>query len=111
MHNISLVARDRKRGRILRGGLGAMGVGQMWGTAGADDMGAPGFDTLPELDSFGGFGTYDEWHRICESGHVYAQNVNMARCMNHGPMGICPKCSSAMREATDTEYNGAVKED
>lgn len=59
-----VVARDRARGRALVGGLGGMGVGQMWcAEDGYQDN--PGFEDAPEQDSFMQFGTpeYDEQMR------------------------------------------------
>jgi len=45
-----IVARDRKKKMVLRGGLGFMGVGQMWSKEGAYDQTLAGFDSAPEVE-------------------------------------------------------------
>lgn len=52
-----VVARDRERGRVLLGGLGAMGVGEMWFVDADRYVNYVGYDDAPEGDSRGGFGT------------------------------------------------------
>ena len=53
-----VVGRDRARHRVLLGGLGCMGVGQMWfddverfvdGRVAYDNANRPGFDDAPEV--------------------------------------------------------------
>jgi len=44
-----IVARDRKKGKVLLGGLGAMGVGQMWAIREENCYhNDPGFEDAPE---------------------------------------------------------------
>lgn len=43
-----VVARDDAQNMVLIGGLGAMGVGKMWGRATEDDRNRPGWDTAPQ---------------------------------------------------------------
>lgn len=51
-YQIFVVAKDSKKGRVLLGGLGAMGVGQMWMTMDhTRDSQRPGWDEAPEIDS------------------------------------------------------------
>lgn len=51
-------ARDRQNGRVFLGGLGCLGVGQMWfDDDGSMYQGREGYDGAPERDSTGGFGT------------------------------------------------------
>ena len=42
-----IVARCPEAGQVLEGGLGAMGVGQMWFTETADHKNYPGYDEAP----------------------------------------------------------------
>jgi hypothetical protein len=51
-----IAARDRARNRVLLGGLGAMGVGQMWVEERDSHREYPGYDDAPEEDSWMGFG-------------------------------------------------------
>jgi hypothetical protein len=51
-----IVARDRARGYVLLGGLGGMGVGEMWFPDGEDMRKKEGYDQAPERNSEGGFG-------------------------------------------------------
>ncbi len=52
---IVVLGRDRTKKRVLFGGLGAMGVGQMWSNEGEEERcsGRPGFEDAPEIE-FGG---------------------------------------------------------
>lgn len=52
-----VVARDRTRGRVMLGGLGGMGVGQMWSVASDRHESLPGWDDAPDRDSWMEFGT------------------------------------------------------
>lgn len=45
-----VVARDRKCKRVLTGGLGGMGVGQMWGSQCSTDREKPGYRHAPEME-------------------------------------------------------------
>lgn len=51
-----IVARDRKDGWVLLGGLGGMGVGEMWSKETEFDKNKPGYEDAPERSSAGGFG-------------------------------------------------------
>jgi len=51
-----VVARDRKRGRVLVGGLGGCGVGVMWVDEEPRHKGYPGYKGAPEGNSWMGFG-------------------------------------------------------
>jgi hypothetical protein len=42
-----VIARDPERGRILIGGLGSMGMGEMWMTESDGDKSRPGYDEAP----------------------------------------------------------------
>lgn len=58
--NLHIVARDRAKGNILVGGLGVMGVGQMWSPEDSEHHASyPGYEDAPEVDSTGGFGLRD----------------------------------------------------
>ena len=59
-YNTWIIARDRKRARVLTGGLGGLGVGEMWCVMNRADMESPDFADAPERDSWGGFGTGDK---------------------------------------------------
>lgn len=48
-YNTWIVARDRDRGYVLVGGLGCMGVGQMWFKETERDKNRPGYDEAPEV--------------------------------------------------------------
>lgn len=51
-HQIFLVARDRAKKKVLLGGLGAMGVGQMWVDENPDKYPAfENWDTAPEREA------------------------------------------------------------
>lgn len=60
-HHQWIVAKDSKLGRVLKGGLGGSGVGQMWFTADEHDQQGEGYSEAPERDSFMGWGTWEEW--------------------------------------------------
>jgi hypothetical protein len=51
-----VVARDRKDGWVLLGGLGGLGVGEMWSKEVEDHKNYPGYEDAPERSSVGGFG-------------------------------------------------------
>jgi hypothetical protein len=46
--NLHIVARDRRRGSVLVGGLGAVGVGERWFDEEPRHAGYPGYDNAPE---------------------------------------------------------------
>jgi hypothetical protein len=46
-----VAARDRARGQVLVGGLGAMGVGRMWVDERPEHARLPGYADAPEADS------------------------------------------------------------
>lgn len=48
-----IVAKDTKNRRLLIGGLGCLGVGEMWSEAWDEDKNKPGFDEAPEMDTTG----------------------------------------------------------
>lgn len=48
--NTWIVAKDPKRNRILVGGLGGLGVGQMWFDETPDHKNYPGYDEAPEAE-------------------------------------------------------------
>lgn len=54
--NIWVVARDRVDGWVKLGGLGAMGVGEMWEPDGPEMLRYAGYEEAPEQSSIGGFG-------------------------------------------------------
>jgi hypothetical protein len=47
-YGMFVVARDRQQGMVLLGGLGAVGVGQMWRPDDGSDKDYPGYDDAPE---------------------------------------------------------------
>ena len=51
-----VVAKDTANRRVLIGGLGAIGVGEMWFDMTEEVIGRTGFEEAPEQDSTGGFG-------------------------------------------------------
>src|SRR5271154_1836715 len=51
-----VVARDRTDGWVLLGGLGGMGVGEMWSKETERDQDRPGYAEAPERSSVDGFG-------------------------------------------------------
>ena len=59
-YNQWIVARDRVHGWSLVGGLGAVGVGEMWGDDALWGYHAqlPGYDDAPEMSAVGGFGAF-----------------------------------------------------
>ncbi len=56
-YNRWIVARDRARGWSLHGGLGCLGVGQMWIEDSDRTASLPGYEDAPDRDSAGQFGT------------------------------------------------------
>ncbi len=52
-----VVARDPSKKMVLLGGLGAMGVGEMWFKDEPPHRDYHGYDDAPIQDSTGGFGT------------------------------------------------------
>lgn len=54
--NTWIVAKDSKNGYVLKGGLGGLGVGQMWFKASDKDKQESEYLNAPEMDSTGGFG-------------------------------------------------------
>lgn len=55
-YNTWIVARDRSRGYVLVGGLGCMGMGEMWCRDEPRYASYPGYAAAEELSSEGGFG-------------------------------------------------------
>lgn len=49
-YNTWIVARDRKNGWVLVGGLGGLGVGQMWFKEDERDKNRPGYNEAPEQE-------------------------------------------------------------
>jgi hypothetical protein len=56
LYKVWVEARDRKDGWVLLGGLGGIGVGQMWSKEAEDHKNYPGYEDAPERSSVGGFG-------------------------------------------------------
>jgi hypothetical protein len=52
-----IVARDPERGYVLRGGMGALGVGEMWFKEIPEHKELPGYADADIRSSEGGFGT------------------------------------------------------
>jgi hypothetical protein len=50
-YKVWIEARDRKDGWVLLGGLGGMGVGQMWTKETEDHKKYPGYEDAPEQDA------------------------------------------------------------
>ena len=55
-----IVAKDTVRKRVLLGGLGGLGVGEMWREEQPEHRKYPSYAEAPEKDSSGQFGT-SEW--------------------------------------------------
>jgi len=51
-----ILAKDSKRGKILRGGLGILGVGQMWQDVTERDLSSTEYRLAPEMEEEGGTG-------------------------------------------------------
>lgn len=60
-HHHWIVAKDPEPKRVLRGGLGGFGVGQMWGYATETELQSEEYAQAPCKDSFMGWGTSEEW--------------------------------------------------
>jgi hypothetical protein len=50
-----VIGRDRKRGRVLVGGLGGLGIGEMWEPDDGLQRHDPTYETAPEMDSTSDF--------------------------------------------------------
>jgi len=48
-----IIAKDTKHGRVLIGGLGGMGVGQMWFKVGQENLDDPEYLAAPEVELHG----------------------------------------------------------
>lgn len=77
-----VIARDRKLGRVLLGGLGIMGVGEMWAVDDGGYTSRNGYVDAPEANSTGEFGT-PEWRSFMNAAmsemrvDVYAGNTSV----------------------------------